>query len=170
MFLSETELIHPMTAHISLLVYLGICVFRSLNALLISTQFDPDEYWQNLEPAYCEAFRSGLPCDGYTWEWLRRAPSLASFHTSAAASTLRQLLEGPVRSYLSILPTYLFYRAIQILHLDSTWIVARGPLIVNAMLVAAPTDWAVWSLAYRMRCSQQVKEASCLPWICLMVG
>lgn len=61
-------------------IFLFICVFRIINALIIRTQFDPDEYWQTLEPAYCLAFhedgkynsKQSLYGCAYTWEWKRR--------------------------------------------------------------------------------------------------
>lgn len=122
-------------------LFLWITVYRIINVWVIRTQFDPDEYWQTLEPAYCLVFG---PDDGtdhstirgtdqyllhgrrmhygcaLTWEWTRRwtPPSnseIESTHTSSAMVRLNYLLSealhGPVRSYVSILPTYLYYLA-----------------------------------------------------------
>jgi phosphatidylinositol glycan class B len=40
-------------------------VFRFANALCVVTFFNPDEYWQSLEPAHRMAFGYGH----LTWEW-----------------------------------------------------------------------------------------------------
>ena len=127
-------------------VYFAICIFRVLNCLVIQSQFDPDEFWQNLEPAYCEVFQPNQPCNGYTWEWTRRPPKTTN-GLSTVGQWISQGLLGPVRSYVSILPTYIFYRLIQAFQLDTSWTVAKGPAILHAIVVAAPTDWAVWYLS-----------------------
>jgi GPI mannosyltransferase 3 len=49
------------------LVILGLFIYRILNSILLSTFFDPDEYWQLYEPAF-HLFTNGKL--GYlTWEW-----------------------------------------------------------------------------------------------------
>jgi GPI mannosyltransferase 3 len=136
-------------------VFVCICLFRLLQTLLIQSQFDPDEFWQTLEPAYCMVFyRSEFDvpaadfandkhvCPGWTWEWLRR-PS------DKAASIIQTSLHGPVRSFLSVLPTILFYKILQYTQLDtaSSALVARGPVWLNALTVAAPCDYAVYVAA-----------------------
>eukprot|EP00578_Thalassiosira_sp_NH16_P019241 CAMPEP_0181099622 /NCGR_PEP_ID=MMETSP1071-20121207/12758_1 /TAXON_ID=35127 /ORGANISM="Thalassiosira sp., Strain NH16" /LENGTH=728 /DNA_ID=CAMNT_0023182297 /DNA_START=245 /DNA_END=2432 /DNA_ORIENTATION=- len=107
-----------------------------------TTQFDPDEYWQTLEPAYCLVFGSAnndtrnnstveernhqngqenYSC-ALTWEWSRRwSPSPSSTTQSTASMhkgiiqnarlAIERALHGPVRSYVSILPTYCYYLA-----------------------------------------------------------
>ena len=45
---------------------LGLIIFRWINALLVRTQFDPDEYWQLLEPARWLVYGEGW----LTWEWM----------------------------------------------------------------------------------------------------
>lgn len=142
-----------------------IATYRLANAWMIRTQFDPDEYWQTLEPAYCLAFgshsniQSGstssagdnqdanftseknepLEC-ALTWEWTRRwsrqssdvyshSQSTSLFgmemgddNSSTSPANTQQLsvgqealqfveraMHGPVRSYVSILPTYWYY-------------------------------------------------------------
>ena len=42
-----------------------LCLYRATNALLVSTYFNPDEYWQSLEVAHRSAFGYGE----LTWEW-----------------------------------------------------------------------------------------------------
>lgn len=143
-------------------VFLLFCVFRVLNVFVIQSQFDPDEYWQQLEPAYCRVFTSsGQSCPGLTWEWKRRSSSLE-------AKTLSDWMDigmnGPVRSYASILPTLLFYHAIKILGLDTSWAVSRGPVFLNAILVAAPTDWSIWYLSRWMQAKSTVGDSSTIGW------
>lgn len=125
--------------------YVAFCTFRILNVFLIQSQFDPDEYWQQLEPAYCRVFiGTGQPCAGLTWEWKRR-PSSLEIHSFF--DFVMQGLEGPVRSYASIAPTMLYYQVIKYLGVDTPWAVSRGPVLLNAIIVAATTDWAILYLS-----------------------
>ena len=139
-------------------VFLLLCVFRVLNTFLIQSFFDPDEYWQTLEPAYCRVFRGdeGFACPGFTWEWKRR--TLESTHF------WEQSLLGPVRTYFSVLPTHFLYTALKLMSLDSPWWISRGPMILYAITVAAPTDWAVWFCA---RILYQTEKSSLSFW-CLL--
>ena len=134
-------------------LYLIVCVYRIVNALLIQTQFDADEYWQCLEPAYCLAFHAGSTEYGcaLTWEWTRRFEDTGNdtstcMHQSEYINSLHMWLDrafhGPVRSFVPVMPTYAFYVLARWFGLDNPWIIARGPLVVNAVLVAAPTDVA----------------------------
>ena len=130
--------------------FLALCVYRILNALLIQTQFDPDEYWQTLEPAYCQAFAS--PC-AYTWEWTRRHGDTGTGTTSGQFATtlltlLEQSLHGPVRSFLSVLPTYFLYSVAKYARWDTWWVISKGPMVLHAILAAAPTDYAVYNIAH----------------------
>ena len=138
-------------------LYLLLCLYRILNVLAIRTQFDPDEYWQTLEPAYCIAFSS--PDENHvahncvhTWEWTRRwdtgvAEAGRNGIMGAFQAFWLRALHGPVRSYLPVLPTYGLYSMARWAGLDTTFVVAQGPLILNAVLVAAPTDVAVVCIA-----------------------
>lgn len=129
----------------SLCFFLLFCVFRILNVFLIQSQFDPDEYWQQLEPAYCYVFvGAGKECLGLTWEWKRR-PS--SFDIDSLEQLVQNGFEGPVRSYVSIIPTLLFYYVLKTTGFDTPWLVSRGPVFLNSVMVAAPTDWAVWYMS-----------------------
>ncbi len=146
----------------SVCFYLLFCVFRIINVFFIQTQFDPDEYWQQLEPAYCQVFMESRKfCPGLTWEWKRR-PS------SPEINSLSDLVEigmnGPVRSYASILPTFLFYKVIKVLGVDTPWVVARGPVFLNAILVAASTDWSVWRLSRWMGSTSKNQDSSIGRW------
>lgn len=158
-------------------VYLAFIVFRIVNVFLVQSQFDPDEYWQNLEPAYCYVFdhnrnSSHLPspsCPGLTWEWKRRPQKTITIGSGDYNNLFHSLinfitegLEGPVRSFVSIVPTLIFYLIIKKLKCDSSWMVSRGPLFVNAIVVAAFTDWTVWYMSQWMKperyCSGSVKK------------
>ncbi|KAL7576454.1 hypothetical protein ACA910_017964 [Epithemia clementina (nom. ined.)] len=189
-----------------MLVFLYICLFRICNTFLVQTYFDPDEFWQTLEPAYCHVFGDDgttrillldddedddpypFHCPGLTWEWKRRfaAPSRDSWSNFSSSfskepwSPLVQFVQpslwGPTRTYLSIVPTWLYYQALKRFfwffkhRLDPStnsgnsnnntvllslprlswwkwWLVARGPMWLYAVTVAAPTDYAVWYCA-----------------------
>ena len=137
----------------SLRLFLFLCVFRTLNTFLIQSYFDPDEQWQTLEPAYCAVFRpdEGFDCPGFTWEWKRRFRESHQESSVLSSNLVIQSLRGPVRTYFSVLPTHLFYTFVRFVGLDtlptSSWWVARGPMMLFAITVAAPTDWAVWHCA-----------------------
>lgn len=125
--------------------YLWFVAFRVINVYFIQSQFDPDEYWQNLEPSYCHVFGDTVDsCPGWTWEWKRR-PAQTEIHSFS--DLLLSGLDGPVRSYASILPTLIFYSIIKQFGLDTSWMVSRGPVILNAVLVAATTDWSIWYMS-----------------------
>ena len=126
------------------LVFTIACVVRVLNVFLIQSYFDPDEFWQTMEPAYCQVFNGTYECPGYTWEWKRRPPSSAN-------NIVEQSMLGPARTYLSVLPTYLFYELLKKYDLASFWLVSRGPMFLNALIVAAPLDLAVWYAARWLR-------------------
>ena len=134
-------------------VSIGCVIFRIVNVLFIQTQFDPDEFWQNLEPSYCYVFGEGnSSCPGLTWEW-KRQPTVTIESISDASSFIDVLnygTEGPVRSFTSVVLTMVYYKIIQNYGLDSSWMVSRGPVFLNAILVAAPTDVAVWYMSQWM--------------------
>lgn len=165
----------------SLRIFFLICVFRILNTFLIHSYFDPDEAWQTMEPAYCAVFRpdQGFDCPGFTWEWKRRsvssqqvAPAL-QFGSKVFEASLRLIetsLQGPARTYLSVAPVHFFFESLRMLHLDSTWMVARGPMILYAVTVAAPTDWAVWYCAQILYTTSEASVPSSLPLWCLLAS
>jgi phosphatidylinositol glycan class B len=128
---------HSSSKKMSAALFVLLAAFRIVNALLSQTQFDPDEYWQSLEVAYCHVFQDDC-FRTLTWEWTRRA--------AATDHWLDQSLHGSVRSHISILPTYLWYQAIKFLGVDTSFAVSKGPMLVNAVVVAAVTDYSVWHL------------------------
>ena len=152
----------------TLKLFFFFAAFRIANVFLIHSQFDPDEYWQNLEPSYCYIFGDddpideGSSCPGLTWEWKRRQqhhhtiPLVMDQHWSRPFIDAFSFgLEGPVRSFTSIVPTLLFYAVIKKYQWDSSWMVSRGPLIINAIFVAAVTDWTVWYMSRWMKPTKQ---------------
>jgi GPI mannosyltransferase 3 len=180
------------TSATSTLKWFGFFAFvRILNVVwLIQSQFDPDEYWQNLEPSYCLIFWqkqqqqqnhihhsnnnnhnvddiSNSDCPGWTWEWKRRwspppnrptndnnvievegESTMAYFWWGVGGSydsnIVNRAMEGPVRSFASIIPTLILYWFLRRMGWDTRWMVAKGPLVINAVLVAAVTDTCVW--------------------------
>jgi GPI mannosyltransferase 3 len=169
-----------------LTVYAACCLVRLLHTAVVRSYFDPDEFWQTLEPAYCLAFgkdrrtaesdASYTDCPGFTWEWKRRyhnstASSLLVHNTtnskpplisSLFANYVEPSLWGPVRSHLPILPTYLLYRLLRYLEWDTSYAVSRGPMLLNAVLVAAPVDVAVGYAASHLYSSQPHVAFWCL--------
>jgi len=143
-------------------LFLVFCTFRIINVCFIQTQFDPDEYWQQLEPAYCHVFKEpGKSCPGLTWEWKRRPRDT---HVNSLSEFIESGMNGPVRSYSSILPTLVFYYVIKCLGLDTPWVVARGPVFLNAILIAVPTDWSVWYLSKWMESASKYQDFSIGRW------
>lgn len=156
-------------------VFFLICIYRLVNAWMIRTQFDPDEYWQTLEPAYCLVFasRGNAPLKGsygcaLTWEWTRRwTPSNDETDTMKnIPDFFMQAMHGPIRSYVSILPTYWYYLACrtffdwvekgsydhlkQFVYRNASYIISKGPAFLHAVSVAAPTDLSIWLIALRL--------------------
>lgn len=143
-----------------MLVFFLCCVLRIANTFLVQSYFDPDEFWQTMEPAYCQAFNGRPDCPGYTWEWTRRPPP-------STEGFIEQSLLGPARSYISVLPTYLFYDVLKRFEVDTTWLVSRGPMILAAVTVAAPTDLAVWYTARWLKPLHSSTQKNALPIWCL---
>lgn len=128
-----------------MLLFTCLVLYRLANAFLIQTQFDPDEYWQTLEPAYCIVFsRDGEQNCALTWEWTRK---FITEDPKISSSWLDRVLHGPVRSYVPILPFILLYKFLKFFHLDNAWTVSRGPILLNAVLVAAPSDYAIYYIS-----------------------
>ncbi|KAF4630326.1 hypothetical protein G7Y89_g7814 [Cudoniella acicularis] len=88
---TEDPVISPSEEEIHPLVYeqrcsdlwMALIVFRCINALFVSTFFQPDEYFQSLEPAWQMAFgpQSGA---WITWEWQHQLRS--SLHPALFAA------------------------------------------------------------------------------------
>ena len=54
-------------------VWCAVLVFRLVNALLVRTYFNPDEYWQSLEIAHRLVF-------GYGYEYVQHCRETLSLH------------------------------------------------------------------------------------------
>ena len=150
-------------------LFLVLASFRVLNALMVRTQFDPDEYWQTLEPAYCAVLsRSSEEC-ALTWEWTRQASEAdmeeyaTSLNQSSPLSLVNTIstfawhaMHGPIRSYIGVIPTILFYCFLRILQnapfqflSDNamSFLVRKGPALFHSIIFAAPTDLCVYYIA-----------------------
>ena len=83
--------------------------YRILNSLLVRSYFSPDEYWQSLEVAHNLVFNYGE----LTWEWEENA--------------LRSIIHP---GFFAI-----FYYILSIFHLDTTWLIAYLPRILQGLLL-----------------------------------
>jgi GPI mannosyltransferase 3 len=139
-------------------LYWAIAALRlCLTHFCMHSYFDPDEFWQTMEPAYCAVFTDRpFACQGRTWEWMLREPLGTITPPSVSSSLSAQLSAllhhsilalGPARTYLNVFPTILFYHALRILHWDTHFWVSRGPLFLQVLLVAVPIDVLTYSLA-----------------------
>ncbi|KAL2611148.1 hypothetical protein R1flu_022840 [Riccia fluitans] len=84
-------------------------VARLLNALLVRTYFNPDEHWQSLEVAHRMVFGYGH----LTWEW-----------------------DKGIRSYVHPLIFAALYKVLAITGLDTPWLMARAPRLLQALFAA----------------------------------
>ncbi len=178
-------------------LYAYLAIYRALNAWIVRTQFDPDESWQTLEPAYCAVFSRSdvLPLSslarqrdkkgmgrGYydqdcalTWEWTRSDLDVTDGDEQRTELSwylrhpiIRSVLLGPIRSYMAVLPTIVFYRCIRFIYKTTNWLnsavmtilVRKGPAVVHAVLFAASTDLAVYFIAYKAFCNRQGSDDS----------
>ncbi|KAK9456932.1 Alg9-like mannosyltransferase family-domain-containing protein [Dipodascopsis uninucleata] len=99
-------------------LFISLLAFRLGNALVLKTYFQPDEFWQGLEPAHQIVFGYGY----LTWEWRTRLRSIA-----------HPLLFAGV------------YKVSEILGLGYDGII-YGPKIVQAFF-AAIADYSLYSVA-----------------------
>ncbi|CAD7700764.1 unnamed protein product, partial [Ostreobium quekettii] len=96
--------------------------FRLLNALLVQTYFDPDEFWQGPEVAHRLVFGYGH----LTWEWAVGLRTIGF-----------PLLFTPP------------YQLLKVLHIDAAWLVAWSPRVVS-VAIAAGTDVGVHTIAHKL--------------------
>lgn len=89
------------------LLFLCIFLFRLLNAFSIRTFFQPDEYYQALEPAHRYVFGYGYK----TWEW-----------------------SYGLRSSLHVWIYILSYRVGLLLHLPDEWVIEFCPRVTSALI------------------------------------
>src|SRR3989338_5687540 len=107
-------------------VWVAISCYRIINALLLGTYFNPDEYWQAQEVAHKEVYGYGEK----TWE---RDPNWAI--RGYAHPTL-----------VAIIP----YSLMKLLGIDSAFLVQWMPRIIHAVFVPAVIDLFIWKMAQRM--------------------
>lgn len=103
-------------------VFISCLLFRSVNALLIHTYFNPDEHWQALEVAHRVVFGYGH----LTWEW-----------------------ERGIRSYLHPMIFALLYKILAIFKLDTVLFMAKTPRLLQSIF-AAIGDLYLYKLADRI--------------------
>ncbi|KAF2673717.1 hypothetical protein BT63DRAFT_410684 [Microthyrium microscopicum] len=106
-----------------------LLALRVANALLISTFFQPDEYYQSLEPAWQLAFGDQSRA-WITWEWRHQL-----------RTSLHPLLFGSIYRAVSFLPASSIASRSQIL--------LAGPKVAQAFF-ATCTDFFTWKCAQRV--------------------
>ncbi|KAK7207622.1 Alg9-like mannosyltransferase family-domain-containing protein [Myxozyma melibiosi] len=102
-------------------LFLELLAFRIVNALITTTYFQPDEFWQSLEPAHLAVFRYGY----LTWEW-----------------------RSALRSFAHPLIFTVIYQVSEWLDLGAAGVI-YGPKVVQAVF-AALSDYATYKLANRL--------------------
>ncbi|QUC22299.1 uncharacterized protein UV8b_06540 [Ustilaginoidea virens] len=110
--------------------FLLLVVFRLLNAWCVRTFFQPDEFFQSLEPAWQLAFGPGSGA-WLTWEWHHRLRS--SLHPAVFAAAYR----------LAHLPASMLLPPGHVLRAAA---VVGSPKLLQAVS-AALCDWYTWQLA-----------------------
>ncbi|KAI4106965.1 MAG: hypothetical protein L6R37_001858 [Teloschistes peruensis] len=113
-------------------VFLFLIAFRILNALTIRTFFQPDEYFQSLEPAWEIAFEANSGA-WITWEWKNQLRS--AIHPAIFAAVYRLCFE--LSNVLRLTPDY---RAELLL---------AAPKATQAV-IAALGDYYTWKLGERV--------------------
>jgi phosphatidylinositol glycan class B len=98
-----------------------LVAYRIINALIVQTSFDPDEYWQSLEVAHNKIYGYGY----LTWEW-----------------------KVGLRSFLHPGIFALLYKLLQILSLDSARAMIVAPKILQGIF-AAICDYFTYKLAFK---------------------
>ncbi|KAI6715107.1 GPI mannosyltransferase 3 [Diplocarpon mali] len=125
--------LHPLvTEQAAKDIWLMLLTFRCINALLVRTFFQPDEYFQSLEPAWQMAFgpQSGA---WITWEWHRQLRS--SLHPALFAGVYFAADKAMI--FLGFFPQF---RAMLLVVL---------PNLLQAYF-AAVGDYYTWQLAERI--------------------
>ncbi|KAI4719037.1 hypothetical protein E4T48_04782 [Aureobasidium sp. EXF-10727] len=112
-------------------IFYLLIAFRICNALLVRTFFQPDEYFQSLEPAWDIAFG---PSSGawITWEWRERLRS--SLHPFLFAAVYRV--------------TALIANSLHLEAATRAELLLATPKLIQACF-AATTDYFIWKLAAR---------------------
>ena len=115
-------------------LFLPFLLLRCATAVLLRTYFNPDEPWQSLEVAYSVVWP---PYGHRTWEWTPTAR---------------------IRGWAHVLPFIAFYRAIRAFEVDTAFMVAYGPRLLQAVLVAV-ADAHFYRLAVQLIGEQAARWA-----------
>ncbi|KAL9038435.1 MAG: hypothetical protein Q9180_003137 [Flavoplaca navasiana] len=129
---SRRALLHVKEVTTSQDVLLFLVAFRVLNALCIRTFFQPDEYFQSLEPAWEIAFGSDSGA-WITWEWKNRLRS--AIHPTLFACVY--WISAELSKLLQLTP-----------HNHAELLLA-APKVTQAV-IAALADYYTWRLGERM--------------------
>ncbi|ESZ92192.1 glycosyltransferase family 22 protein [Sclerotinia borealis F-4128] len=113
-------------------IWTFLLVFRVFNSFLVKTFFQPDEYFQSLEPAWQMAFGSDSGA-WLTWEWHYQLRS--SLHPALFAAAY-YLVDKPM-ALLNFFPQF------------RAEILAVLPNIIQAIFAAA-CDYYTWKMAEKM--------------------
>ena len=124
----------------------AVVALRLLNAVLVTTQFDPDEWWQAPEVAHRLVFGYGV----LTWEW-----------------------QHALRGYTHVLPFAAAMQLLKWLRLDSATVIAHVPRLMQGGC-AAVGDLCLHRVARRYFGSDRVADctllASCTSWFVWYCG
>ncbi|KAK0268629.1 glycosylphosphatidylinositol anchor biosynthesis [Friedmanniomyces endolithicus] len=124
--------LRPMLRRQAYGVFVALLVFRLVNALSVQTYFQPDEYFQSLEPAWQMAF--GLDSGAWiTWEWREHLRS--SLHPMMFAGVYRGATQ-----VCNVLQVTVGTRAA---------ILLAAPKVLQAV-IAASGDFFTWALACKL--------------------
>ncbi|KAL7420310.1 glycosylphosphatidylinositol anchor biosynthesis [Cryptotrichosporon argae] len=142
-----------MAIHVPPLLFIPL-ILRALHLLLPQTAFQPDEFYQSLEPAHRLVFGAGHE----TWEW-RDLPAAAVDDAFAAWLRSRApgwagawdavVVRGRMRGWIWPGVFAGVYRVLQLLELSNTDALVLAPRVVG-VLVAALTDYYTARLAARV--------------------
>ncbi|KAL8687173.1 MAG: hypothetical protein Q9218_006584, partial [Villophora microphyllina] len=113
-------------------ILLFLIAFRILNALSIRTFFQPDEYFQSLEPAWEIAFGANTGA-WITWEWKNQLRS--AIHPTIFAGVYR--LSAELSKLMRLTPVY------------RTDLLLAAPKVTQAV-IAALGDYYTWKLGERV--------------------
>ncbi|KAG9246156.1 family 22 glycosyltransferase [Calycina marina] len=128
-------------------IWTALILFRCINALCSRTFFQPDEYFQSLEPAWQMAFgpQSGA---WITWEWQHQLRS--SIHPAMFAALY--FVADKLMLVLGLVPS------------SRAAVLESLPTIVQAV-IAATGDFYTWKLAEKIHGSKSdLLLTVCSPW------
>ena len=119
-------------------------VFRSISLLLPQTFFQPDEYYQALEPAHHLVFGYGH----LTWEW-KDLPGYDPPNVGAQSWWSSVVVGGRMRGWLWPSVFAATYKLLKLARLDDTVLLVWLPRIVG-VVIAALTDHTTYRLSSKL--------------------